>query len=711
MNLEDFGVRVAVDTGGTFTDLVLDEGGTLRVFKSPTTPHDPVRGVLDVLGVTAETLGIEVDELLARVELFVHGTTHATNAVLTNTTARTAFLTTKGHPDVLLFREGGRVRPFDFTRRYPEPYVPRALTFEVPERVGSEGEIVHALDEAATIEMLNGLAGADVEAVAVCLLWSTVNPVHELRVGELLEEHLPGVPYTLSHALNPSLREYRRAASAAIDASLKPLMTRYLGTLESRLRQAGFRGRLLVVTASGGVLDAETMAAAPIHSINSGPSMAPVAGRHYAERDAGANTAVIADTGGTSYDVGLVRHGRIPWTRETYLGRQYESDLTGFPSVDVKSIGAGGGSIAWVDEGGLLRVGPASAGADPGPACYARGGRCPTVTDAAVALGYINPGYFLGGAIALDAQAARDALERDVGTRLGLSVEDAAIAVLRLATEHMVRAIEDITLGRGIDPRDAVLVAGGGAAGINAVAIARRLGCPRVVFPDLGAALSAVGALISDLTAEYGATFRARTDRFDRAAANDTLGELNERCRRFADGPGAGAVATNVEFAAEARYPGQVWELEVPLRGARFETAADVEQLAADFHDHHMDVFATADRHSPIEVVGWRARVECRLQETATVDAAAPSDAERRPDGVRPAWFAGHAEPLETAIHSLSAISPGDELLGPAVVESPVTTIVIEPGARVTGMPGGSLVVDVGDHRVRDLAAEREEVA
>lgn len=704
-------MRVAVDTGGTFTDLVLDEDGALRLFKSPTTPRDPVRGVLDVLTVAAESLGTDLAELLGRVELFVHGTTHATNGVLTHTTARTAFLTTKGHPDILLFREGGRVRPFDFTRRYPDPYIPRALTFEVPERVGSAGEIVTALDGAATADLIAGLADSEVEAVAVCLLWSTVNPVHELLVGELLDQHLPGVPYTLSHALNPSLREYRRAASAAIDASLKPLMTRYLASLEQRLRDAGLKGRLLVVTASGGVLDADTMAAAPIHSINSGPSMAPVAGRYYAEREAGATTAVIADTGGTSYDVGLVRQGRIPWTRESWLGRQYESDLTGFPSVDVKSIGAGGGSIAWVDEGGLLRVGPGSAGADPGPACYARGGVHPTVTDAAVLLGYIDPGYFLGGAIELDVRAARQALERDVGTRLNLTVEDAAIAVLRLATEHMVRAIEDITLGRGIDPRDAVLVAGGGAGGINAVAIAKRLGCKQVVFPDLGAALSAVGALISDLTAEYGATFRARSDAFDLAAATTALSELHDRCRRFAAGPGAGAVATRIEFAAEARYPGQVWELEVPLRGPRFESEADVEALASDFHDHHMDVFATCDPTSPIEVIGWRARVQCQLDESTEVAAAQSTTAPARADATRPAWFAGHPDPLETTVRSLSAIAPAEELVGPAIVESPVTTIVIEPGARAVGTEGGSLVVVVDGDRDSDPALGREVAA
>ena len=701
-------MRVAVDTGGTFTDLVIDDGGTLRLFKSPTVPHDPVRGVLDAMEVAAESLDVELASLLRRIELFVHATTHATNAVLTRTTARTAFLTTAGHPDVLLFREGGRVRPFDFTRRYPDPYVPRALTFEVPERIGSSGEIVRALDEPATVEVIGELASRDVEAVAVCLLWSTVNPAHERRVGELLQQHLPGVPFTLSHAINPALREYRRAASAAIDASLKPLMTRYLATLETRLRDAGFEGRLLVVTASGGVLDAQTMAAAPIHSINSGPSMAPVAGRYYAQRDVGAATAVIADTGGTSYDVGLVRLSRIPWTRESWLGQQYESDLTGFPSVDVKSIGAGGGSIAWVDDGGLLRVGPLSAGADPGPACYARGGERPTLTDAAVALGYIDAGYFLGGTIPLDAQAARRALERAVADPLGLDVEHAALAVLRLATEHMVRAIEDITLGRGIDPRDAVLVAGGGAAGINAVAIAQRLGCARVILPDLGAALSAVGALISDLTAEYGATFRARSDSFDTGGVNAILAELADRCRGFADGPGAAAVATRIELAAEARYPGQVWELEVPLRGERFESAAAVERLCDDFHDHHMDVFATCDRESPIEVVGWRARVQCRLHEDTEIIAARSTGRERA-DSTREVWFAGRSGTLETRVRPFDAMVSGEELDGPAIVESPVTTIVIEPGARATRTAGGSLVVEVAgavdEHLDRELAA------
>jgi N-methylhydantoinase A len=699
-------VRFAVDTGGTFTDLVLDDGG-LRVFKSPTVPHDPVQGVLDVLTVGAERLGLELSELLARGELLVHGTTRAINAVLTRTTARTAFLTTKGHPDILVFREGGRTRPFDFTRAYPPPYVPRSLTFEVPERIGAAGEIVLPLDEEAVRKTARRLAFERIEAVAVCFLWSTVNPAHERRVGELLEEELPEIPYTLSHALNPTLREYRRAASAAIDASLKPVMTTYLESLERRLREAGFGGRVLVVTSSGGVLDAAAVAAAPIHSINSGPSMAPVAGRFYAARDAAAETAVVADTGGTSYDVSVVRRGRIPRTRESWLGTPYETDLTGFPSVDVKSIGAGGGSIAWVDEGGLLHVGPASAGAVPGPACYGRGGTEPTVTDAALALGYLDEDYFLGGAIPLAVEAARTALERAVARPLELTVEDAAASVLRLATEHMVRAIEDITLNRGIDPRDAVIVGGGGAAGINVVAIARRLGCGRVVIPEFGAALSAAGALMSDLAAEYGATFRTTTAAFDANGANEALAGLLERCRGFIVAAGADDADARIELMVEARYPHQVWELDVPLRVERFESAADVERLRADFHDHHLEVFAVADRESAVEIVGVRARVECRLSGGVGTTILEPPD--RAADVHSRRIYFAETGPVDARVYFFEALEPDVELQGPAIVESAMTTMVLDPGAVGLRSPGGALLIDPGASaaaRAAEAAAE-----
>ena len=339
-------MRFACDTGGTFTDLVVEDHNEIRLFKTSTTPDDPVRGVLNALSVAAAHYGQERIDFLRRAEMFIHGTTRAINAILTGNTATTAFITTEGHPDILVIREGGRIEPFNFRVPYPEPYVPKRYSFTVPERIDAQGRIVTPLDEDAVMKVIDRLRHLKVEAIGVCFLWSIVNGAHEKRVGELLARHLPGVPVTLSHILNPTLREYRRASSTVIDASLKPLMFDYLNGLTTRLREAGFAGRTLMVTSQGGVMDVEAVACAPIHSINSGPSMAPVAGTFYAERDFGQAVAIVADTGGTSYDVSLVRDGRIPWTRETWLGQRFRGHMTGFPSVDVKSIGAGGGSVA-----------------------------------------------------------------------------------------------------------------------------------------------------------------------------------------------------------------------------------------------------------------------------------------------------------------------------------------------------------------------------
>ena len=685
-------MRFAVDTGGTFTDLVVesDDGG-LRMYKAPTTPSDPVAGVLETLARAADDLGESREALLGRGEMLIHGTTHAINAIVTGNTARMAFLTTKGHPDVLVFREGGRTEPFNFTVPYPEPYVPRSLTYEVPERVAYDGTVTEPLDEAGVIETIEELKQHDVEAVGVCLLWSIVNPAHELRVGALLERHLPGVPYTLSHVLNPSLREYRRASSTCIDASLKPLMGDYLGGLESRLRGAGFGGRVLVVTTQGGAMDAADMAHAPIHSINSGPAMAPIAGRAYAQADSGVDTAIIADTGGTTFDVSLVRGGRIPWTRETWIGQPYRGHMTGFPAVDVKSIGAGGGSIAWVDEGGLLHVGPKSAGAVPGPVCYGAGGTEPTVTDASVILGWIDPAYFLGGTMALETEAAAAAIESHVAGKLGLSLHEAAAAIMSVATENMVHAIEDITVNQGIDPREAAIVGGGGAAGLNAVAIARRLGCAQVILPEVAAALSAHGALISELRAEYSGTLYTSTGGFDFNGVNALLEALEDKCRAFIRGPGAGSLEQVVEFTAEARYPSQIWEIEVPLRSDRIEDEQALAGFIEDFHKTHEALFTFADSESTIETVGWRANVRCRLRDgvNLSVESAgsSPEIAHSRSVYFPDTGF------VEAQVVHFDGMGPGETVDGPAIIESSFTTVVIDPGAKAERRPSGSLLI------------------
>ncbi|RNL63354.1 hydantoinase/oxoprolinase family protein [Nocardioides marmoriginsengisoli] len=689
-------MRMSVDIGGTFTDLVVEDGTGLSLYKAPTVPSDPVQGILDVLGTAATARDVPLAELLGKVGAFVHATTRGLNAVLTGNAARTAFLTTAGHPDVLLLREGGRQDAFDFTVPFPEPYVPRALTFEVTERITSTGEVLTALDLDALERTCDQLVAADVEAIAVCLLWSTVNPEHELAVGEVLDRRLPGVPHTLSHALNPSLREYRRASSAAIDASLKPLMSDYFSALTERLRDAGLRGRILMVTSAGGVIDAADAVARPILTINSGPSMAPVAGRAYALADTGSDDVIVADAGGTTYDVTLVRRGEIPSTRSAWVGDVGTGHMTGLPSIDVKSVGSGGGSIAWVDEGGLLHVGPQSAGSVPGPACYGRGGRSATVTDAALVLGYLDADGFSSGAMTLDAEAAVVAVKTSVADVLGIDVIEAADAILQLTTEQMVRAIEEITVGQGIDPAKAVLIGGGGAAGLNAHAVAERLGCRTLVVPAVGAALAAAGALMSDLTAIYSATAPTITSSFAIERVDAALAELVEQGREFARKAGVAPEEATIALFAEARYPQQIWELEVPLRVTAFAGPDDVADLAEDFHRTHLEILGITDPASPVEIVSWGARVTVRLEEANHQVGALPRGSA---EITRRRAFVPGRGITDVPVVPLAAMEPGRPVRGPLLVEAPFTTVVVAGDAQCRIGESGSLVIETETDR------------
>ena len=688
-------MRFATDTGGTFTDLIIeDDAGHIRMFKAATVPAEPVKGVLDAFAVAAREFQVDRRALLGRGDMFIHGTTHAINAIVTKTTARTALLVTSGHPDILLLREGGRREPFNHTVPYPDPYIPRSLTFEVPERILASGEIRTPLDEDAVAAIADRLSRLGVEAVAVCLLWSVLHPQHERRVGAILAERLPGVPITLSHELNPALREYRRAISAALDASLKPLMNKYLAGLTISMREAGFGGRILVLTSQGGMVDVEEVRRAPILAINSGPSMAPIAGARLAAMDAADKDAIIFDTGGTTFDVSLVRQGRVPFTQETWLGQPLQSDLTGFPSVDVRSIGAGGGSIAWVEEGRVLRVGPQSSGAVPGPVCYGAGGTHATVTDAALTLGYIDPAFFLGGRIRLDRNAALAAVQRDVATPFGMTLETAASAIMAVWSENMVQAISDITVNRGIDPAQAVIVGGGGAAGLNALTIAARLGCQQLIIPEVGAALSAFGAAVSDIAREYRRVFVTSTAHFDREGAAAIVADLRGQALAFAKTANADVKDVRVDFLVEARYLHQVWEIDVAIEPDRLFGAGGVDELVQAFHRAHEHIFAFSDPQSPIEVIAWRAAVRCAVATEANLQLARAAATSQAPQWRRA--FFPHSGWLDVPVLAFGEIEPNKQTDGPAIVESPFTSIVIDTEAAFVRSTGGNLVITPG---------------
>jgi N-methylhydantoinase A len=685
-------MRFAADTGGTFTDLIIeDDDGRISMFKAATIPSQPVKGVLAAFDIAAAQLKIDRRALLGRGSAFIHGTTHAINAIVTKRTARTALLVTKGHPDILVLREGGRLEPFNHRVPYPEPYISRSLTFEIPERILASGEVRHPLDENAVAAIAGRLRELGIEAVAVCLLWSVLHPSHERRVGEILRERLPGIPITLSHELNPSLREYRRAIATAIDASLKPLMGRYFAGLTESMREAGFDGRILVLTSQGGMVDVEEVERSPILAINSGPSMAPIAGLRVAAAESRDRDAIVFDTGGTTFDVSLVRNGHVPFTHETWLGRPFQSDLTGFPSVDVKSIGAGGGSIASVEHGKILRVGPRSAGAVPGPACYGTSGRDATVTDAALVLGYIDPMFFLGGRIRLDHAAAVEAIQRNVADPLGMSLERAASAVMEVWTENMVQAIADITVNQGIDPAKAIIVGGGGAAGLNGAAIAARLGCRSLVVPEIGAALSAYGAVVSDIAREYRRVFVTSTAKFDAKGARHVIENLQQLTAAFSRSAGIAEEVAQTEFLIEARYAHQVWEIDLRIDPERLLAPDGVSQLEQDFHRTHESIFAFADPVSPIEIIAWRAAVHSPAGGRAELKLTRFEE-ESNLTQQRRAYFSSDGW-LDVPVLRFERLAYDDWRAGPAIIETPFSSIVIDRAATFSRTESGNLVV------------------
>ena len=685
---EPLAARITCDIGGTFTDVVVsDETGRLTVAKALTQPENLFGGLRAALERAATQLQEPLAHLLGRTSLFIFSTTQATNAILEGTTARTAFLCTEGFPDILVRREGGSLRPYDYTRPFPDPYVPRRLTFEIDERIDAAGDVVKPLRQESALAALAQARGLDVEAVSVCLLWSTANPAHELALGELIERELPGVPYSLSHLINPIAREYRRASGTSIDASLKPLMQRHLPEIASGLQADGFAGELLAASSAGGVVPMGELIVSPLWSVRSGPSLAPVAARTVAAAETGSGDVIVCDTGGTSFDVSLVRGGDLVFTSETWLGEPFCGHLTGLSSVDVRSIGAGGGSIAWVDPGGLLRVGPESSGADPGPACYGRGGTRPTVTDAALVLGYVDPEHFLGGAMALDTHAAETALD-GLAEQLGISLKEAAHAVLSVANERMIAAIHELTVNEGVDPRESTLVAGGGAAGLTILPIARELGCREVLLPRAAGVLSAFGGQHSDIVRELTAPQVADSEQFDFAAVDRTLGQLRERMLAFeAELPDGLAGEVRRRYFVEARYAHQVWDLSIPLEGDGVEDDQALERLIERFHDAHERIFAVREPGQRIEMSQWRGRVAVSTAKPPVAAGREAAAGALDTASQRVAFFPELGE-VEIPVHLGERLAPGTSVRGPALVIEPETTIVVYPGwtAHVTAL-------------------------
>jgi N-methylhydantoinase A len=676
-------VQIGVDIGGTFTDIVaLDRAGRLALTKVPSTPKD----LLDGIGTAVTRVLALAGARPADVERFIHGTTVATNAILEQKGAVTAVLTTEGFEDVLELGRMKRSRMYDLAMdaEVPTFLAPRRRRLGIPERLDARGRVLVPLDEDAVRAAVRALRAQAVQAIAVCYLFSFVNPAHERRTRAIVAELAPEISVSLSSDVDPTFREYERLCVTAFDAYLGPVVKRYLAGLADTLRGLGVPGVPLIMRSRGGVVSAALAAQQPVTLFLSGPA-GGVIGAGWAAERSGVRDFVSLDMGGTSNDVAVVRDGTPLLAGEGAIG-PYPVRT---PMVDVNTIGAGGGSIAWIDAAGGLRVGPRSAGADPGPACYGRGGDEATVTDASVVLGYLNPARFAGGTLALDVTGAERAVGA-IGRRLGVDAVAAAAGIHRVVNARMADQIRLVTIKRGYDPRQFSLVVLGGAGPVHGAALAAEMGMAEVLVPEAPGVLAAFGLLAAAIEHHHARTLQARTDAADLDAVNRCLVELDAAGRGRMREEGAPADQVRVAYTADMRYVGQAYELEVPI--AVPVAGERMPEILAAFHAVHERVYGYARPQQPVEFVNFRAVHTYPLPRPVVRPAArAAGTVDDARLGERGAYFGAF---VPTAIYERARLPRGARLPGPAIIEQSDTTTVIPPGVT-------ALVDEAGNLRLR----------
>ena len=664
--------RIGIDVGGTFTDLVaIDSNGAATLAKVPSTPEDPSLGVLDGLAALAAKLGRGRTDLLGETERIVHGTTVATNALLELKGARTGLLTTEGHRDVVEMREGLKDDRYNLRLPPPEQLVPRHLRLGVRERLRADGRVETPLDPASLDKAIDILKQARVESVAVCYLHAWRDPVHERITAQALARALPDAYVSLSSSVLPQIKEFERVSTTIVNAYVGPVLSRYLARLEARLGEAGYRGPTLVIQSHGGVAPIAEAGRLAAGGVLSGPA-GGVAGSVHAARLSGQRNLIPFDMGGTSTDICLVVDGEATLVADRKIG----GHRIALNSLDIASIGAGGGSIAHVDAGGILHVGPESAGAVPGPACYRQGGGAATVTDANLVLGYLDPERFLGGERRLDKVAAEAAVGR-IAAWLGIEPMAAAYGIHRIVNTNMAEGVRLVSVRRGVDPRRFALFAFGGAAGLHATDIARQLGLSRVIVPRVAAVLSAWGMLATDLRFEVSKSHVGDTSALDGDAVKNLFDEMEAegmaRLRASFAGP------ARISRSVDMRYGEQVFEIAVPLDGVDWSTADPLPQIVERFHRRHEALYTYSMPEQESVLVNARVTVSGVLEELPQEPRLAAMPASP-PIATRRIYLDGGG--AEAAVYDFEALAPGQEIAGPAIVESAMTTVLLRPGDR-----------------------------
>ncbi|WP_433632653.1 hydantoinase/oxoprolinase family protein [Halomicrococcus sp. NG-SE-24] len=676
-------LRVGVDIGGTFTDIVTVQNGTVRVSKTSSTPDAPERGVLDGLEKASE----REEWAFESIGFLGHGTTVATNAVLEGEWADTALVTTEGFRDVVEIGRQNRPDIYDFQTEKPAQIVPRDRRFEVTERLDERGAVLTDLDEESIRAVADQLRRVETESVAISLLYAFENDDHERRVRDVLQSEGVDASYSLSSDVLPEIREYERTLATAMNAALKPVMDQYIGNLGAEIGERGVDTDLKIMQSNGGIIAADVAREQPVRTLLSGPAAGVQGATAIAERcDIG--DVITMDMGGTSCDVSLVEDGTPIISTDVEIG-EYP---VGVPMVDVHTIGSGGGSIAWIDKGDALRVGPQSAGADPGPICYGRGGTDPTITDAQLLLGRLNPDKFLSGELDVEVDDVHRIVEREIAEPLGQSVEEAAQGIVDVANANIQRALRVVSVERGHDPREFGLVAFGGAGPLHACEIARDLEIPRVIVPRTAGVLSALGLLTSDMIYDYSTSRVRRLSAVDPAELAETFAGFEQEGRGRLDEAAVPDDQMRFERSLDLRYVGQSFELSVPIPEGDLNEES-IETIEERFHERHEQRYGHAYPEEPIELVTIRLRSRGVIEPPALTADRASGSADDALHETRDVVFDG--ESIETSIYNGTRLPPDSEFDGPAIVEGAESTTVVPPEQRARVDEYGNLIVEV----------------
>lgn len=683
--------RLGVDAGGTFTDFVLaDDAGHIHLFKATSTPEDGTKAIAEGFAQIAETMGIPMARILEQTELCVNGTTVALNALIQHKGVKTGLLCTAGHEDSLEIRLGHKEEGYRYDAEYPAAriLVDRHLRVPVRERVISDGTVRTALNEDDVRAACELFRREKVQAVAVSFLWSVANDAHEKRATQIVRDMLPGVYVSVGTEVFPQMREYTRTSTTVVNAYLGPVLAAYVDSIDAFYKQAGVKVPVRYFQSNGGMAAREAMVGRAVNAINSGPASAPMAGRHVA-KPLGFDNYITVDMGGTSFDITLTKDGKTNVSKDMDFLRY----RIGCPMIQVETLGAGGGSIAWIDSMGVLNVGPQSAGAHPGPACYQRGGTLPTVTDANVTLGYLNPEHLLGGRLKIDAQAARRAIEQHVAKPLGISVEQAAFGIFSIVNNNMVNGIRRVSIERGYDPRDFALIGAGGATALHITALAREIGIKSVLVPKLASGLCAFGQILSDVRYNYMAATPMRLD--ERADLNtieyrfqDLEAQAIAALRSEGVAPGDIVFQRNIDM----RYLGQVHECTVDIGNSPVNDAT-IATIRAAFHQLHRQLFTYDEPDSMIEVVNIESTVSGRTKPLVHKALEVSAGIGQALKCHRNMIFSPEAQAQSTPVYDGQKLGAKDCIVGPAVIEEPTTTIVIQPGWTSTLNESGTYVI------------------